>query len=77
MGLRVEELHEVEGLDSSVHGEFVYYASEDLKPVMEEGETAHGDDSARASAASALKEVATVGGPSEVAMSTRTIHRQV
>ena len=32
IGLRVDIKDEVEGLDASVHGETVYYGSEDMKP---------------------------------------------
>lgn len=34
-GLRVDLKDEVEGLDASVHGETVYYGSEDMKPPDE------------------------------------------
>lgn len=37
MGLRVSVHDEVEGLDVSVHGETVYYGSEDLKPPVPDG----------------------------------------
>ena len=35
IGLRVDIKDEVEGLDASVHGETVYYGSEDMKPPEE------------------------------------------
>ena len=78
MGLRASEQQEEEGLDSSVHGEVVYYGGEDLKPVMET-ESFRGDDSASGGAVAlkGMPAVAAVGGPTEFVTKSRTTHSPV